>query len=268
MKNHFLLLLLSLCFCISSQAQPGNQNSIVSNLNFTEEQDYWSALTQGTTNFYVDILYIYGEFFIGRTMPDSPEHNLTTIKKCYFYPMYCEYEKQQSFPNPQNTEEIFLFINIQYKTGKAYFKLKNHLEPYAEMFSYMSEGILHKRRIKLIVQGKDFANQIMLDKRRYISMEGNTSDIGVGIDPGLMPVIGIDFSEFMKWKGTGKVPFSEYLQLKQTVQKIHDEEKKVRFYNVPNAESSWETLLTAGVDFITTNSPAKMHDYLKTISKD
>ena len=43
-----------------------------------------------------------------------------------------------------------------------------------------------------------------------------------------MPLIGIDFKNEIEWNGVGKMPFDQFLKMKDIIKKTHDKSKKVR----------------------------------------
>jgi hypothetical protein len=77
-----------------------------------------------------------------------------------------------------------------------------------------------------------------------------------------MPVIGINFENDLSWNGVGKMPFDEFMKVKDIIRKSHEQGKKVRVYNCPEEENIWDVLVTSGVDFINSANPLKFSKFL------
>jgi hypothetical protein len=82
-----------------------------------------------------------------------------------------------------------------------------------------------------------------------------------------MPVIGINFENDLSWNGVGKMPFDEFMKLKDVIRKAHEQGKKVRVFNCPEEDNIWDLLLTSGIDFINTSNAAKFSKFLSNRPK-
>jgi len=60
----------------------------------------------------------------------------------------------------------------------------------------------------------------------------------------------------------GKMPFEEFLKLKDVIRKTHEQGKKIRVFNCPEDENIWDVLVSAGVDFINNSNPSKFKKFL------
>jgi len=96
----------------------------------------------------------------------------------------------------------------------------------------------------------------------FATAQGTVKDLEKNYDNKVMPLIGVDFKNEIEWNGVGKMPFDQFLKLKDVVKKSHDQGKKVRVYNCPDEENVWEVLLTGGVDFINCPNPERFSKFL------
>lgn len=93
---------------------------------------------------------------------------------------------------------------------------------------------------------------------RYASYDGRKDDIDTGADPGFIPLISDNWNNFfadeLAWDGNGIIPADTKDQLNSVVSAVHEEDKIVRFWNLPqDAPSVWSPLYEAGVDLINTD---------------
>ena len=72
-------------------------------------------------------------------------------------------------------------------------------------------------------------------------------------------LISSNWKDNFKWDGVGLFPENELILLKSFIQKVHSENKEIRFWGSPDNKISWEIMTSAGVDLINTD---KVYDYI------
>jgi hypothetical protein len=92
---------------------------------------------------------------------------------------------------------------------------------------------------------------------------GNLSDVEKNVDSGQMPLIDVDFSEIINWKGTGNIPFEDFVKIKDLVTKVHGQNKKISFMNCPNNKTVADLIKTSKADFINSQEATQMADYFE-----
>ena len=59
----------------------------------------------------------------------------------------------------------------------------------------------------------------------------------------------------------GVFPENELILLKSFIQKVHSENKEIRFWGSPDNKISWEIMTSAGVDLINTDKINEFSSY-------
>jgi hypothetical protein len=92
---------------------------------------------------------------------------------------------------------------------------------------------------------------------------GNLSDIDKNVDSYKMPLIEVDFDQITTWKGTGNIPFEDFMKIKDLVAKVHSQNKKISTTNCPSNKAVIDLMQTSKVDFINTSEPSRITGFLK-----
>lgn len=249
---------------ISVEAQVQLMPNLVSTQEFETEKDIWSTFTQGVVHYEAHIMYIYGEVYVTSHMPDSAKHTKPTLRSTYLLPIYSQYKKNQGKVHPNFDDEMYLFLNIKYDARKTYQKIWEQLSPYNEMLTYRVGPQWHEGKLKIIFVGNAPMRMFQQERVSFAAAQGTVDDLDKNYDNKIMPLIGLDFQEDFTWKGVGKMPFDEYKNFKDIVQKAHKQGKKVRVYNTPEEEAIWDVLYTAGVDMISSSEPAAFQKFMES----
>jgi hypothetical protein len=241
-----------------------NAKPIISAQNFTSDNELWESIGHGVINFQADVMYIYGKLYVTDLMPDSANHKLPTLTDAYLYPLYNQYKKNNGAILPGMTEDIFLILNLNNQPVQIYKQLASEMRPFSDMLSYKINGAEHKGKLKILIRDKDYLDQINSNKPSFLSLVGNMSDIDKNMDPEKMPLIEVEFSQITAWKGTGTIPFEDFVKIKEIVTKVHAQNKKISISNCPSSKTIAELIQSSKADFINTREAARMAEYFVT----
>jgi hypothetical protein len=79
-----------------------------------------------------------------------------------------------------------------------------------------------------------------------------------------MPLIEVDFNEITNWKGTGNIPFEDFMKFKDIVAKVHSQNKQLSIGNCPANKVVADVVQTSKADFINTDEATKMAVFFET----
>lgn len=104
---------------------------------------------------------------------------------------------------------------------------------------------------------------------RYAGYDGRKDDIGTDVDPGFMPLISDNWDNFftgdLAWDGTGTIPADTEAELNSIVDEVQEEDKMLRFWNLPqDAPSVWEPLYEADVDLVNTDDLEGLSTFIES----
>jgi hypothetical protein len=248
----FVILMVQIAIC-QKNAKP-----IISSTNFTNQSELWESIGMGILNYQADVIYIYGKLFVTPTMPDSANHKLPTLTEAYLYPIYNQFKKNNGEMLPGYSGDIFLILNFSAQPVQVYKQLAAELRPFSDMLTSKIEGAEHQGKIRILIKDKNNLDKINSIKPSFLSLAGNLSDIDKNIDSGKMPLIEVDFSEITNWKGTGNIPFEDFVKIKDLVAKVHAQNKKISISNCPNNKTIADLIKTSKADFVNTPEATQM----------
>ena len=133
--------------------------------------------------------------------------------------------------------------------------------PLKGLIAYQNEG-LHEGKIRFLVKDKSWKDEISKDGFTCLGLVGNEDDLESTLEYFQMPMIELDFTELTTWSGVGNIPFPDFVKIKELVNKVHQKGRKLSIINCPNHKTAWDVLITSKVDFINTNDPINVCNYL------
>lgn len=262
-KTVFLVVLLGVSALVTLAQHP--IKPIISARNFESQADLWNALGKGIYNYQADVMYIYGKNFVTPVMPDSVNHRAPTLRDAYLYPLYNQFKKNNGEFVAGYQNDIFLILNFTAQPVQAYKQLIQDLRPFMEMLSYVDEGKMHPGKLRILVKDKQQYEALKTIKPDLLGLTGDKTDIGKSTDPTEMPLIEVFFSELTSWKGTGNIPFEDFMKLKDLVTKVHSFRQKISFRNCPPYKSVAEVMLTIKADFMNTTDAFQLSEQLDSV---
>ena len=241
-----------------------NAKPIISSHNFNSKTELWESIGNGILNFQADAMYIYGKLYVTSTMPDSANHKLPTLTDAYLYPLYNQFKKNKGEILPGYTGDVFLILNFTAQPLQVYKQLAIEMRPFSEMLSFKTEGVNHPGKLRILIKDKAQLDKINSIKPSFLGLVGILSDIDKNVDSGQMPLIEVDFSEITNWKGTGNIPFEDFMKIKDLVTKVHAQKKKISLINCPENKTVADLILTSKADFINSQEALRMAGFFET----
>lgn len=257
MKTILFIGLITLLSVQSAYSQM-NRKPVISSLNFSDKIGLWESTGNGIYNYQADVMYIYGKLYVTTLMPDSAGHKLPTLTETYLYPLYNLFKKNNGEIIPGYSGDVFLILNLMAQPVQIYKQLAVEMRPFQEMLSYKIESAEHQGKLRILIKDKSQLDKINGIRPGFLGLVGNSGDIDKNVDSGTMPLIELDFSEITRWKGIGNIPFEDFMKLKDLVNKVHAQKKKISLINCPANKTMADLVQTSKVDFINTSEATRM----------
>lgn len=235
-----------------------NRKPLISSLNFNDKSGLWESTGNGIYNFQADVMYIYGKLYVTPLMPDSAGHKLPTLTESYLYPLYNLFKKNNGEIIPGYAGDVFLILNLMTQPVQIYKQLAAEMRPFQEMLSYKIEGTEHQGKLRILIKDKSQLDKINGVRPSFLGLVGSTADIDKNVDSATMPLIEVDFSEITSWKGIGNIPFEDFMKIKDLVNKVHAQKKKISLINCPANKTLADLIKTSKVDFINSVEAGRM----------
>lgn len=264
MKKVFLTGVFASLLMLSSFSQ-NKIKPILSSHNFGSKTELWGSVGVGILNFQADVMYIYGKLYVTPLMPDSVNHKIPTLTDAYLYPLFNQFKKNKGEIIPGYPSDIFLVLNISSQPVQVYKQLAIEMRPFTDMLSFELEGVKHPGKVRILIKDNNQLQEINSIKPSFLGLVGNLGDVSKNIDSQKMPLIEVELSELTTWKGTGNIPFQDFLKLKELVAKVHAQNKKISIRNCPSNQMVADVIQTSKADFINTPEAIKIAGLMETV---
>ena len=235
----------------------GYVNNAHSHNDYLNKEPLAAALKNNFKSIEVDIFLSKTKLYVGHNRLQLKKGR--TIETLYLDPLW-ELFLSNDGHIYENNISLYLLVDIKTSGIETYSTLQKVLDNYEPMLSYVDADSLISRAVTIIISGnKPGIIDLKTIKKRNVFIDGRFSDIGQHISNNLIPLISSNWKENFKWDGVGVFPENELILLKSFIQKVHSENKEIRFWGSPDNKISWEIMTSAGVDLINTD---KVYDYI------
>lgn len=223
-----------------TQAQSVSEPLILahSHNDYEQKRPLDAALEHGFNSIEIDIIR-HGEILV---VSHDEQHlgQKPDIETLYFRPLK-EYLENQEL-------QVWLLIDVKKYDEKTLDLLHTLVARYDSLFQQRS-GVV--KPLQILLSG-DLPRKEILENESYVYffIDGRVEDLGKGFDSRLMPLISTNFTHHSEWGGRAK-PGKEDLQaIRQLVNSVHAEKKKIRFWKTRDSKRVWRALNDTGVDVI------------------
>jgi len=232
--------------------------------DYIRSRPLFEALDKGFCSVEADIHWVNGDLLVAHDLDRcKPERNLQDM---YLKPIFERVQKNNGhvYPTPS---EFWLLIDIKNEPEKTYALLRKQLEPYKPFLTQIEKGKKINGAVTVVISGAVPREAITKDENRYAFIDGRIDDLDKNPSPDLVPWISNSWFSIFSWRGKGEIPESERQKLREIVIKSHEQGRKVRFWDIPQTQDCWKVLYEEGVDFLHTDVPYRLSNFLKSKTK-
>ena len=242
------------------------------------EHDYplFDALHNGFVSVESDI-WLYGSDLRVAHDPVNEPTELPTLEQLYLSPLQNLAKQANNGGIYGDGTPVTLLVDIKSEAIPTYQRLNDVLGDYAtqspKLFTTYTKNAsggydMKQGAVNVIISGNRPREYMQSQDIRYASYDGRKSDISTGANAKFVSLISDNWSNVftgdLAWDGTGSIPDDTKVALENIVAQVHDEDKILRFWNLPqDAPSVWGPLYDAGVDLINTNDIDGLSQYIE-----
>ncbi len=219
------------------------------------------ALEQGFASVEADVFLVDGKLLVAHSILEIRKDR--TLEDLYLKPLAtrCETHGGRVYGAGQ---ELLLLIDLKSAAEPTYQALTDALTPYSELLTRYEDGKIVQSAIRVIVSGNRPIELIARQNKRLAFLDGRLNDLADNSPVELVPLVSDQWSKHFKWQGRGEMPSDEKQKLGEIVSQAHLQQRKIRFWGVPDNESTWQQLLLADVDLINTDKLAELAKFLRS----
>lgn len=222
--------------------------------DYLHEKPLFEALSNGFTSIEADVHLVGSELYLGHWLPQMFPPK--TLREFYLEPLHEILTRQNGKIYPTYEGVFYLMIDIKTDSLATYQVLREQLLKYP--FFQCNP------HFQVFISGNRALHRILNDSEQVAAADGRLTDLKRNLPSHAMPVVSDNFRKHFKWRGKGVIPEHEKNKLKSLANETHRQGKKLRFWAIPDQPNAWQTLLEAGVDFISTDDLARAEQFFQS----
>ena len=236
-------------FLILTQFASGQLPKIHSHNDYYQKAPFWLAYNAGASSIEIDVILKKDQLYIAHSESEiKPD---ATFESLYVKPL----KQLSNLYEP--IHQISYLVDIKTGASSTLKKLIEITEKYPLLFNNKPSGL------KLIISGNRPDQKKYQDYPDYIYFDGRDASTCKDIGGDKIALISRNFSDFTSWKGEGKLSEVDSIKLQNFANECHLQKKQLRFWNTPDQLEVYQFLISIGVDFINTDHPFKLKEYLE-----
>jgi len=227
--------------------------------------DYWhkrpllDALDNGFTHVEADVYLRHSRLVVSHNPPLF--RRKPTIEELYLQPLLRRFDLART-EGPSALDTIVLMVDVKSRGRKTIRALDKLLQHYKPVLSSYENGKVNIRNLTVVVTGHRALNQLESEKVRFLFVDADLKNVNYQQNPtDLYMTASCKYSSLLRWKGKGRIPFSQQSHLMALINKAHALGAKVRLWNSPDNKSVWDFLIGCGVDLINTDKLIALRQY-------
>lgn len=228
----------------SSKIIPGHAHNDYEHLNPLQ-----GALKHHFISVEVDVHLINGTLYVSHDPPTVLYPN-RTLEKMYLQPLQQHIEANNGSVYTDYTGPFYLMVDVKTEAESTYQQLIEILSSYRDIIRVAGGKTAP---VTVFVSGNRAIQTIIESRSPLAVLDGRPADLDENISYQYMPVVSDNFYNVLSWDGVGDISKGDRQKLKQLVEAVHAQNKKLRLWAAPDNEHVWKFLLDSGVDLINTD---------------
>lgn len=241
-------------FFVFAQAQEYSSSNIHSHNDYASKLPFYEAYSNETGVIEADVFIVNNELFVAHTSKDITPQN--TLKSQYLDPLS---NKLKSLGGKAYTSNKPLILMIDIKTeADATLKLiAQQIKTYPDLFS--------NKNLKVVISGNRPSPANWKDYPDFIYFDGRLNETYTPDQLSRVEMISEDLKEITIWNGKGVMTQADAEKVQSIIKKVHDQNKKIRFWATQDNVNTWMTLMNLKVDFIGTDNVPELTHFINNI---
>lgn len=228
-------------------------SNIHSHNDYEQSQPFEEAYNNEVGIIEADVFLLNNQLFVAHTSDKIKKEN--TLEALYLKPLA---DKLKVSGGKIFAKEKPLLVMIDVKT-EAVATLKTIL---AELQKFPE--LTQNPQLSFVISGNRPDPVSWIDYPNYISFDGRLNETYTAKILNRVALISEDLKNITVWNGKGVLTQPDRIKVKKVIQKVHDLNKKIRFWSTQDNVNTWITLMNLDVDYIGTDKVVELVNFIKT----
>jgi alkaline phosphatase len=234
-------------------------NAFGQDLNIHSHNDYlrhipfWEAASANAMSIEVDVILLRDTLFVAHEK-ESIRSNRT------FENIYLEPLRQSNDLSFSLHPSLQLLVDCKTDALPTLALIIKKCEAYKEFLYQPEKG----KGVKIIISGNRPPASDYNNSPPYLFFDHQSIDDLDKISFEKIGMVSLPFYKFVRWNGKDTIPALEREKVLKITQSVHKYKVPFRFWATPDTPEAWKMLPELGIDFINTDQPIRVSEYLKT----
>ena len=249
-----IITLFCLQFFLFAQAQEYSSSNIHSHNDYASKLPFYEAYSNEAGVIEADVFIVNNELFVAHTSKEITPQN--TLKSQYLDPLSNKLKSLGGKAYPSN-KPLILMIDIKTEADPTLKLIAQQLKTYPDLIS--------NKNIKVVISGNRPSPTNWKEYPDFIYFDGRLNENYSPEQLSRVEMISEDLKQITIWNGKGVMTQSDAEKVQAIIKKVHDQNKKVRFWATQDNVNTWMTLMNLKVDFIGTDNVAELTHFINNI---
>lgn len=223
--------------------------------DYVRERPLLDAVERGFASVEVDVFLIDGELYVAHEWEEVRPS--ATLSRLYLDPLRELVRRNGGWIYEPSVPSLQLLIDVKTPADETYRALDRTLGRYGNVFTRWSPEGVTRGPVSAVLSGNRAVGLFRADTVRWVALDGRLDDDRSGMSREAMPLVSVDWAEVGP-----AAPNGELDGVRELVERVHDEGRKIRFWGTPDREAMWDSLTSLGVDYIGTDDSASLQRFL------
>ncbi|KAA9346640.1 histidinol-phosphatase [Larkinella humicola] len=229
--------------------------------DYEQSRPLWDALDHGFTSVEADVYAHQDTLYVAHNRPAFWNTD-KSLENLYLRPLAERIRQNGGKVYANYSGPVYLMIDFKTGADSTYRALEKVLQRYRSILTTCKGNRCQPGAVTVFISGNRPIETVKRAKERLVGIDGRAADLGKGFSRDLMPVVSDAYGNQLQWRGQGPMPDEQFQKLRQLVQRVHAEGKKLRLWACPEDPAVWAKLREAGADFLSTDQLELARDFL------
>ncbi|MGA9639283.1 alkaline phosphatase [Flavobacterium sp.] len=241
-----------LCISFSIFAQHYSTSNIHSHNDYANSQPFVEAYTNEVGVIEADVFFDTNELFVAHKLNEITTDK--TLRELYLNPLLENLKKQgQLYPN---NKPLVLMIDVKTEALATLNEIVKQLRAYPDLIS--------NSQFSVIISGNRPNPETWINYPSFISFDGRLNENYSDHALAKVEMISEDLKNLTVWNGKGVLTHPDLIKIQSVIEKVHHQNKKIRFWSTQDNVNTWITLMNLGVDYLGTDKTTDLTHFINT----
>lgn len=249
-----IITLFCLHFFLLMQAQEYSSSNIHSHNDYESKLPFYGAYSNETGVIEADVFLVNNELFVAHTSKEIAPHN--TLKSLYLEPLSIKLKTLGGKAYPSD-KPLILMIDVKSDADSTLKTIAEQLKTFPDIIS--------NKNIKIVISGNRPLPSLWTTFPPFIYFDGRLNENYSPEQLARVEMISEDLKAITIWNGKGVMTQPDLEKIQAIIKKVHDQNKKVRFWATQDNINTYMTLMNLKVDFIGTDKVADLTKFINNL---